>query len=94
MPHMPRSLSSTSGVRPELTTQPRNLRSMGGPAPSPYHGSTQGEEPLSNYHKPPQQRMQERLSVQKHEVDPNRVWKQLMGKEANVDEHTRELVQS
>jgi hypothetical protein len=64
---------------------------FGKPA-APYHGSSQGEEPLSNYHKPPQQRMQERLSVQKYEVDPSRVYEQLMGKEAKVDEHSRELV--
>jgi len=92
MPHMPRRYASTLGVSPELSTVPRRPRSVESRPPVPYHGSSEGEGPLSDYHKPPQQRQMERLSIQRFEVDPDRVYQQLFGMEAEVDEHTRELV--
>jgi hypothetical protein len=38
--------------------------------------------------------MRDRLSVQRFEVDPDKVFKQLFGKDAETDEHTREITSS
>ncbi len=92
MPHIPRGYSPTAGGRPELFNVPRKPHAVGQKPPVPYHGSSRGEEPISDYHKPLRQRMVDRLSVQRHEVDPAKVYRQLTGKEAKIDEYSGELV--
>jgi hypothetical protein len=65
-------LSTPAGVRPAETSRPK----------VPFRGgdhNAAGQTGLSTV---------VRLSIKSHEVDPLRVYEQLFGQEAHVDEHT------
>lgn len=80
MPYMPRSLSPTLGLQPEMQQQSKARKQA-----MPKHEDKE-EKPISRL------LGVGTLSLRKHEVNPRDVYKALFGKEPIVDEHSGELV--
>jgi len=87
MPYIPRTLAPSSLINPDSVPR-APARSSGGKPPLPYMGSGQSEaNPLdkSSGHN----KLTGRISMEKWDVDPLKVLKQLTGKELIVDEYSR-----
>lgn len=82
MPHIPRSSTSTSGIRPELLAQVRaNRPAIAAPPPA-----------AEQKKKPGARIGLDKISPHTYQPDTDAMYSLLFGTEAKTDEHTRELV--
>jgi hypothetical protein len=88
VPHLPRRLSTTSGVRPELLSRPAAAH-----PPIPLSQPQQQQSQSSQAAKPARQRLGlERINPHTYEPDLTRTLTVLFGKEPETDDATGELV--
>jgi len=92
VPHLPKSLGRTQGVRPEVTAIPRRPVNQQSRPPVPYHGAYQHEDPIA--YRGQSIKFMPSLSILNHQgPSVDRIWKQLqLPGEVEIDEFTRELV--
>lgn len=87
MPHIPRTLAPSGLNAAGLPRSP--VRSTTDKPPTPYAGSGKSEANPVDRILSKKNRLIERLSMEKWDVDPVKVYKHLTGKELAIDEHSR-----
>lgn len=81
MPHVPRRLSPTTSMPPELLSEPAVERTA---IPLTEPGEEASAKRLAIHGS--------KLSIYKHSVDPKNIYRILFGKEPKIDPGTRQLV--